>query len=571
MIAFAQTCAAIAATAGKLEKTRLLAAYLRGLDDADLEAATRFFTGNPFPQRDDATLAVGGRTIVAAARAVWGFSDAELSAAYRDSGDLGSALGRFVRPPLDLGLFRDPLAPSTLKTLLDQIAGASGKAANRRRQALCERIFSACTERLEATYVVKILTGDLRIGLREGLVLDGIAEAFGAPAADVRRALMAAGDAGTVARAARAGALAEVEVRYGSPVAFMLASPLAYGSSYKELAAGTWICEDKYDGIRVQVHKSAGTVRLYSRALNDVAAAFPEVVAALAETAGDCILDGELLALRAGRVLPFRSLQTRLQRKDPSLDLQREVPVQYVAFDLLARGAQFMLDEPLASRRAALAETVRPGPRVAIAPWLTLETGATPERLHELFDAARERGHEGLIFKRSDSPYQPGKRGKGWLKLKRELTTLDVLVVGVEWGHGKRAQMLSDYTFAVRGARGELLPIGKAYSGLTDAEIAEMTQWFLAHRLPEERAALAYAELGLRRHEIVVEPATVIEVAFDVVQRSALHKSGFSLRFPRIVRLRPDRSPADIATLSDVERIHAEMLRREDGSAIMGP
>jgi DNA ligase-1 len=443
---------------------------------------------------------------------------------------------------------------------------------NRSRRARSSRCSTRSRPHPEnpRTYVIKILTGELRIGLREGLVIDGIAEAFGAAPGDVRRALMAAGDVGTVARAARDGTLAAVEVRYGSPIAFMLASPLAYGSSYKELAAGPWICEDKYDGIRMQVHKSTGSVRLYSRTLNDVARAFPEIVDAIGATADDCILDGELLAVRDGRVLPFRFLQTRLQRKDPSAELQREVPVQFVAFDLLARGAEFLLDEPLATRRAALAHTVVQGERIAVAPSIALAAGATPEELHALFDAARERGHEGLVFKRSDAPYQPGKRGKAWLKLKRELTTLDVVVVGVEWGHGKRAQVLSDYTFAVRGPHGSLLPIGKAYSGLTDVEIGEMTQWFLAHRLPDEAAAREYAELGLGRHEIVVEPATVIEVAFDVVQRSELHKSGFSLRFPRIVRLRPDRSPADIASLDDVERIHEEMLRREDGSAIMG-
>jgi DNA ligase-1 len=166
------------------------------------------------------------------------------------------------------------------------------------------------------------------------------------------------------------------------------------------------------------------------------------------------------------------------------------------------------------------------------------------------------------MFKRTDAPYAPGRRGKWWLKLKRELATLDCVVVGVEWGHGRRAQVLSDYTFAVRGPA-DLVPIGKAFSGLTDAEIAGMTAWFLAHRLPDADAARAYAELGLGRHEIVVEPEIVVEIAFDIIQRSTLHASGFSLRFPRIVRLRPDKPAADADTIERVREIHAEMLARE--------
>ncbi len=173
--------------------------------------------------------------------------------------------------------------------------------------------------------------------------------------------------------------------------------------------------------------------------------------------------------------------------------------------------------------------------------------------MRERFAAARARGNEGLVFKRLDAPYMPGRRGKWWLKLKRELSTIDAIVVGVEWGHGKRNAVLSDYTFAVRARDGErLLVIGKAYSGLTDAEIAEMTAWFLAHRA---------GTLGT--HAIAVEPSVVVEIAFDIIQRSTLHDSGYALRFPRIVRLRPDKPAAEADTIADVERIYAEMLERE--------
>jgi ATP-dependent DNA ligase I len=563
VIAFARTCAAIATTASKLEKIALVANYLHGLDDGDLAPAARFFTGNPFAQSQERSLAVGWRTLVEAAAAVWGVDDAALSTAYRATGDLGAALGPFVRLSHDLGLFRETLTPARLYVLLGEIADAAGKNAQKRRRILCERIFSACTDPLEATYVVKIMTGELRIGLREGLVVDAVALGFARDPRAVRRAASVAGDLGAVALAAKHDALDQVAIAYHAPVAFMLASPLAYGSEYKDLAAAAWLVEDKYDGIRAQAHVTPDRVSLFSRTLNDVAASYPEIVAALRALPGSFALDGEIVAVRDGRVLPFRYLQARLQRKEVAPELLREVPVRYVAFDALARDDEFLLDRPLAERREQLAELLADaGDTLAAAPWSALEAGAAPEAVHERFEASRLAGNEGLVFKRSDSAYTPGRRGKSWLKLKRELATLDCVVVAVERGHGRRVNVLSDYTFAVRDG-GDLAVIGKAYSGLTDVEIAAMTEWFESHRLPTGAQHAAYERLALKRHEIVVEPTVVVEIAFDIIQKSDLHASGYSLRFPRIVRLRPDKSPDEADTLDRVAEIYAEMLARE--------
>jgi DNA ligase-1 len=333
----------------------------------------------------------------------------------------------------------------------------------------------------------------------------------------------------------------------------MLASPIAFGSSYRELAQGAWLVEDKFDGVRAQLHKHGEQIRIFSRTFNDIGRAFPEITAAAASQRGDFILDGEIVARREGRSLPFRYLQPRLQRVDPQTEMLAEIPVAFVAFDALAAGRNFLVDEPLDERRAQLASAIAPHGPLELAPWQALESGAAPARIHELFESARERGNEGLVFKRTDAPYVPGRRGKWWLKLKRELSTLDCVVVAVEWGHGKRAHVLSDYTFAVRREPGsrELLTIGKAYTGLTDAEISEMTAWFEAHKI------------GSGRHGFAVEPSVVVEIAFDIIQKSDLHPSGFALRFPRIVRLRPDKPAGEIDTLADVERIYAEMLARE--------
>jgi len=557
---FAITAQQIAARAAKLEKIALLAEYLRTLDDADLLAATRFFTGTPFAARDRRALAVGGGAIVAAARRVWGFDDAALGESYRSTGDLGAALGPLVRPPRAAMLFHERLTPAALDVLFGEIAAAAGKGAGRRREAVLERILRACGDPLTATYVVKIVTGDLRIGLREGLVLDAIARAFGAEAAAVRRGVMAAGDVGEVALAAKHGSLAELQVAYGTPIGFMLATPIAYGEVYKELADARWHFEDKYDGIRAQAHVRGGSARIFSRRLNDVTNSYPEIATALASIREDAILDGEIVAMRDGRVLPFRLLQARLARKSVEESLLRDVPIAYVVFDVLAVGDTLLLDEPLARRRERLVELFVSNERLVHAPFESASELAAAD-VNTSFDAARARGNEGLMLKRADAPYLPGRRGKWWLKLKRELSTLDVVVIAVEWGNGKRASVLSDYTFAVRGDDGTLQAIGKAYSGLTDAEIAELTRWFLEHRLPAERQ-----RAKARAWEIPVEPKIVLEVAFDVIQVSDLHESGFSLRFPRIVRVRDDKPASEIDTLDRVREIHREMLARERGS-----
>ncbi|MBC5803539.1 MAG: ATP-dependent DNA ligase [Candidatus Eremiobacteraeota bacterium] len=553
MIAFARTCDDIAATPAKTLKVERLADYIRSLGAEDLRAVVRFLAGRPLGAHDERKLAIGGRILTTAARRLWHPSDEELSAAYRATGDLGDALARIVRAPQMSSLFAETLTPADFATILDELAAAPGKAAGRRRELVCERVFRACRDPREVAYVAKILLGELRIGLREGLIVDAVALAFGEDSSAVRRAAMAAGDLGAVALAAAEKRLESLAITYGKPLGFMLATPVAFGSSYREIAGGEWLVEDKYDGIRAQAHVRAGRARLFSRTMRDISRAFPELIDALARNS-DVILDGEIVARRDGVVLPFRYLQARLGRIDPPLELRTDVPVAFVAFDLLAVGDRFVLDEPLGSRRRLLAEHVSNTPALEIAPWAALEAEAAPGAIATLFAAARARGNEGLMLKRTDSPYAPGRRGKWWLKLKRELGTLDCVVIAVEWGHGKRRNVLSDYTFAVRRSAddAELLPIGKAYSGLTDVEIAELTPWFLAHRTGTPGS-----------HALPVEPTILVEIAFDIIQKSKLHRSGFALRFPRIVRLRHDKTAADINTLADVEHLYREMLERE--------
>jgi DNA ligase 1 len=445
-------------------------------------------------------------------------------------------------------------------------------------------------------------------------VEEAITRAFSGNLKEVQRANMLLGDIGETLRLAAEGKLADAKMRLFHPIGFMLASPAESAEDALSYFQNAWV-EDKYDGIRAQAHCSGDTVRFFSRTRDEITESFPELPDALAGLPQDVILDGEIVAwsylteptpefdsveVRApspvqpreseGRALPFSALQQRLGRKKVSDKLMREVPVAYLAFDVLYAGDELMIDRPLRERAGVLDQLLNTfnhrehrvtrrntaqrnianrskvhqesldfgSPEPDDRP-LTTEGAAqppalirapvfqasSPDDLNKLFDQAQARGNEGLMIKDPESPYTPGRRGRSWLKLKRELATLDVVVTAVEFGHGRRIGVLSDYTFAVRDGE-RLLNIGKAYSGLTDVEIVEMTKWFLDHTIEDQ---------GFRR---TVEPKIVLEVAFNNIMKSDRHSSGYALRFPRIVRLRPDKLPEEADTMHRVKEIFAK-------------
>jgi DNA ligase-1 len=564
----------IAATTRTSEKTPVLADYLRDVEPDALRDAVIFFAGRAFAESDARAAGLGWATIADAVARIAGVDRAELAAAYDRHSDPGLAVGDVLATREPAGppawersgdaesagdaepsgtaeparLAVSPSIPEVASTFA-AIEAASGAAA---KSAAFEALLRRC-DPLSATYVVKILAGELRIGLRDGLLQGAIALAFGRPGSDVANAAMLTGDIGETAVLAREDRLGAARLHLFRPLQFMLASPVEDAAEIMARLGPVVWTEDKYDGIRVQLHRRGADARLFSRDLHDVSGQFPEVVVSAAGLDWDGILDGELLAYRDGVVLPFLALQRRLGRKEPSAALRSEVPVAYVAFDALALGprggeVEPLLARPLAERRARLAGLGLAAAEPARFALSRLVRVGSADELEAVFTAARGRRNEGLMVKDPTSAYSPGRRGFGWLKMKKALATLDCVVVGVEGGHGKRHGVLSDYTFAVRDeATGALVTIGKAYSGLTDAEIAELTAWFEEHTL---------ARHGRYR---TVEPAVVVEVAVDVIMRSGRHESGFALRFPRIARLRPDKGPADCDTLATVERLWREL------------
>lgn len=535
--AFATAAEAVKATPKKLEKIDLLRAYLATLPADDAALAALFFTARAFPQSDGRVLTLGWSVIKRAVLEVAGLSEADYRAAYQRFADAGDATEAVLATK----------ASSTGATLSD-ISSAFYHIAEARGPAAKLDVFQALLRRLsaaEAKYLVKIVTGDLRIGLKEGLVEEAIAAATGQPTDLVREANMLSGDIVAVTRAARAGALESIQLRIFHPLQFMLASPEPTAEAIlARLGAPVWL-EEKYDGIRCQLHKQGDRVELYSRDLKRITDQFPDLAQAARGLPGDFIGDGELLAWREGRALPFAELQKRLGRKGgDDFFLGEEIPVSLSFYDLLWLDGRTLLKEPLSTRRDLLAKLLAANsPKFHLAP---VQQASTATDIEAAFLAARQRGNEGLMAKDPASIYTPGRRGLAWLKLKKAYATLDVVVVGVEYGHGKRRDVLSDYTFAIRDTEHDrLLTVGKAYSGLTDAEIAQLTAHFLAHTL----------EVHGRYRTVV--PDTVLEIAFDSIQPSSRHQSGYALRFPRIARIRTDKTPAEIDTLETCRRLAA--------------
>jgi DNA ligase-1 len=584
----------VAATTKKTEKVAFLAEYFRSRELPDAAISAVFLSGRAFPAFDERTLQIGGSLLWKLVAEITGERNAALTAAYRKRGDLGAAA-------YDMLLAKAPASPTItlqqVRASFDQIAETRTATA---KAAVLKSLLNRATA-LETKYVLKIITGELRIGLKESLVEEAIAKAYDEPLGRVQRANMLLGDIGAALQLAAEHRLDEARMRLFHPIGFMLASPAADAEEafqYFERA----LVEDKYDGIRTQAHCGSGQVRLFSRTLDEVTSSFPELVGPLSEFAGEVILDGEIVAWRDnegggngvpsapavstpttakpavvegpggamgwGHAMPFSEIQKRLGRKQASEELIAEVPVAYVVFDVIYADGELMLDLPLSQRAQVLdrvfAGTNRVAPRPMVnaqgnlqfepeigeeaAPsgWVLRAPGMradSPKQLERYFDEAIARGNEGLMIKDLESPYMLGRRGHWWLKLKRELATLDVVVTAAEFGHGKRIHVLSDYTFAVRKGE-ELVNIGKAYSGLTDKEIAELTEWFLAHTT---------ADHGHLRE---VEAKIVLEVAFNAIMRSDRHDSGFALRFPRIVRVRQDKLPKEIDTVEEVERIY---------------
>ena len=555
----------VAAASGRLRKATLLAEYFRTLlDPATLAAAVRFFAGKPAVTREQLKAMGTGWAIIRLAlleaTGVRAHRAKEVSRSQADAGRTAFII-------LGEGVPRDakPWTLEEMQALFDRLRLSRGASA---KSAVLTEAFHSLSA-MSGQYVVKILTGDTRLGLKEGLLEEAIAEAFGQAPDSVREAHMLSGDLGETAVRAQAGTVGEIEMRPFQPVRVMLASPEETAAAVWERLAGAappritdgepenlgaqqvgppelWL-EDKFDGIRAQIHVSGGRAAIFSRDLREMETEFPEILENADGFTNEVVLDGEIIAYAEGKKLSFFDLQKRLGRREADLFMTEDVPLRFVIFDLLWLDGRPLLKTSLTERRRQLEHLTLPAGFEII----SVSRAESPEKVQAAFLAAKARGNEGLIIKDPDSLYQAGRRGKSWLKLKTSSLSLDVVVVAAEQGHGKRSHVLSDYTFAVRDeSTGELKVIGKAYSGLTDLEIEELTAHFKLHTLTDE---------GPRR---TVVPNLVLEIAFDSIQPGKRHNSGLSLRFPRIKAIRRDKTGEEIDTLENARRMAEGLANR---------
>ncbi len=542
----ALVCEQIVSHGSKIRKIAILGGYLRTLDDADFSLAVQFLSAGPaapesvanfhlFASDQKPKLSVGGSVLREALQAVVEWDRETMHVCFGEVGDTGETASLLLKGKTA----GEPLSLQAANEIYQSLFCARTTARRRELLMAAFRRYKPLTLK----YFVKVVTRGLRIGLMERMVEEAVALACDVSQAAIRDANNRLGDLAAVALAARRGELASIAARLFHPMDFMLAKPL---ERLEDLAQPSdWILEDKYDGIRSQVHFDSGHVKIFSRGMEELTDAFPEIVAAVSKLPGNGLIDGEILAWRDGRALSFNVLQQRIARKTVRASLLAGVPVVFMAYDILFSERELLLHQPIEQRRAILEKTAGQGQfPILLSPQ---HSAATHSEVDGLFAGARSRGNEGLLLKRKGSAYEPGKRSGAWQKLKRPYGTLDVVVTAAEQGSGRRAIFFSDYTFAVRSGDA-FLNVGKAYSGLTDSEVKELTK------------VLRAASTDRFGPMMLVRPAVVLEVAFDGVQKSARHKSGYALRFPRILRWRRDKKPGDCDDLARVEALYQASL-----------
>ena len=556
---FVDTCEKIRATNSKNMKVNILSDYLYSLNDDEesLPIAVLFFSGRIFPQGSKFVMNIGYSTVIQVLSEIATLDSNQIQKIYLQHGDMGAISEYAVSKKNMISLFQQqPLTLSSIYVRFKKIADTIGSGSSKDKKNILKGLLIDSSP-LEAKYLIKIINGELRIGLTEALVEIAISKVFRQDLKDLRNAMLVSGDISKVVLLAKRNLLHTTLIEPLTPISYMLADVMFAAEEIINYYQKPLICEFKYDGIRAQMHKSGQQIRLFSRKLSDITNAFPELASAAWDTKllsskslseiEDFILDGEVMAFQNGKPLHFQELQKRIHKKNLTERIMAETPLVYVVFDIMYLNGKSLIKKSIKERKQILSNMSFKEPIVSSIYKLV----NSEEDIIAMFEKSRDIGHEGLVLKDPDSHYHPGKRGKYWVKLKKELDTIDAVIVIAEYGHGKRAGVLSDYTFAVRDDEkdnnngvSKLRTIGKAYSGLTDEEIHQITKRLKSIMIKDE---------GIR---IMVKPEIVLEVAFDSIQKSNRHNSGFALRFPRIKNIREDKSVSDIDSLQKVKQIY---------------
>ncbi|ASI99213.1 ATP-dependent DNA ligase [Thermococcus celer] len=531
----------------KTLKTRFVADFLKGTPDDLLEIVPYLILGKVFPDWDERELGVGEKLLIKAVSLATGVSEGEIEDSVRDTGDLGESVALALKRKKQRSFFSQPLTIRRVYDTFVKIAEAAGQGSQDRKLKYLANLFMDAKPE-EGKYLARTVLGTMRTGVAEGLMRDAIAEAFGVKAELVERAYMLTSDFGYVARVAKLegdGGLAKVRIQVGKPIRPMLAQNAAGVKDALEEMGGRAAFEIKYDGARVQVHKDGEVVIIYSRRLENVTRSIPEMVEAIKESlkAEKAIVEGELVAVgEGGRPRPFQYVLRRFRRKYNIEEMVERIPLELNLFDIMYVDGEELIETPFSERRKRLEEAVSQSERVKLAEQLVTDNADEAE---EFYHRALELGHEGLMAKRLDSIYEPGNRGKKWLKIKPTMEDLDLVIVGAEWGEGRRAHLLGSFLVAAFDPHsGEFVPVGKVGSGFTDEDLAEFTKMLRPLIVREEGK------------NVEIEPKIVIQVTYQEIQRSPKYRSGFALRFPRYVALREDKSPEEADTIERISQLY---------------
>ena len=548
----AELCEKLEATSKRTMMVNLVANFLKQLNADEVEPTTSLILGRAFPKWDQRTLEVSWATLSGVIKRLTNIKWTTFSEAFSKTGDVGAAtkiVFEATKIRKQATLVEKPITIMEVRRNLEAIAETTGYGSKERKERILETLLGTATP-LEVKYIVKVLIGEMRTGFYEGLMELAVSKAFNIPHDVVRTASMLTGDIGEVATKAKVqgkeGVL-KLQFRIFRPVKPMLAQTAEDLDEIIKEHGGKTALEYKLDGARIQIHKSEDTVRIFSRRLSDVTLSLPEIVQLIRNEVrvGEAILEGEVVAVgEDGSPLLFQHLMRRFRRVHDIEDMVKKIPVKLYLFDILYLNGQSLIAVPYVERRRKLGEIAENLP-------LTKQVViSSPQEAEEFLKEAINKGHEGLVAKKLDSPYTPGVRGKRWFKIKKALEPLDLVIVAAEYGYGRRHNWLSDYYLAARDFEtGEFLVVGKTFKGLTDKEFIQMTK---------ELKKLAIKEEPRR---VVVVPKIVVEVMYNEIQKSPKYECGMALRFVRITRIRDDKGPEEADTIQRVKEIYEKQFK----------
>ncbi|HNV94033.1 MAG TPA: ATP-dependent DNA ligase [Methanofastidiosum sp.] len=533
----------LTSTSSKLEKRDILSDFLLVVPDEILPFITGLLAGYVFPKWTEKELGIGPKLLLKVVSKITGITEKKVEELVYSSGDFGEGIERAIEQKKQQTFFDANIEITYLMDLFEKVSSYSGKGSQDKKIKYLSKLFSAASP-IEARYLSRIILEQMRTGAAEGIILDAISKFSDIPRKDVEKAYLLTNDLGLIALYSRRGIveLSKLNVTVGRPLKPMLAQIAgSIDLALKDIDEPEM--EVKYDGARIQVHKSGEIIKIFSRRLENITDALPEIFSELKVTLlpEDIICEGEVVAYKDGKIAPFQYVLRRLRRKYQISELSEKIPLKLFLFDCLLIENKSLIDLPLKERRNILISSIKESKIVRIAENIVSKD---PFEVKEFYDKSVNEGHEGIIIKDYLSQYQPGARGKKWLKIKRTLETLDLVIIGAEWGEGRRKKWLSSLLLGIRDEEGSFLPIGKVATGLSDELFNEIT---------EQLTPLILEENG---KTVTLVPKIVVEVLYDEMQHSPKYESGFALRFPRVLRIRDDKDAYDSDTISRAYEIY---------------